>query len=293
MVIKSMTGFGCGEVEADGRVWTAEIRCVNHRYLDLKIKLPRGYAELEDRIRKKVNVSHLRGRVDLVLTVNGDFSDLLKVRVNTQLAKTYKDALTDLAKELELGEVDHLALISSYPDVLVREQEKEDIEEVWPIVQGALEEALGQCDLMRQQEGERLQMDLVGRLQSFAKTIAEVEAMVPVLLQQREQNLKERLEKLLGNVQLDPMRLSQEVAVIADKTDVTEELVRLHSHIEQCRNFLNEEGAVGRKLDFLIQEFLREVNTLASKINDASIAHLTVELKGELEKMREQIQNIE
>lgn len=293
MIIKSMTGFGRGEVEAGGRVWTAEIRCVNHRYLDLKLKLPRGYTELEDRIRKKINSHHLRGRVDLVLTVTGDFSDLLTVRVNTQLAKTYKESLQELSQKLGMSEVDDLALIAAYPDVLVREQEKENLEEVWPLVEKALDLALTQCDVMRQQEGECLQRDLMTRLEAFKATVNQVEAKVPVLLQQREKNLKERLEKLLDNVQLDPMRLNQEVAVMADKTDVTEELVRLNSHIEQCRSFLNEEGAVGRKLDFLIQEFLREVNTLASKINDATVAHLTVELKGELEKMREQIQNIE
>ncbi len=293
MVIQSMTGFGRGEVQSGGRVWTAEIRCVNHRYLDLKIKLPRGYAELEDRIRKKTIGHHKRGRVDILFTVNGDFSDLLKVNVNVALAKTYKDALSQIGKELELGEVGDLSLIASYPDVLVREQEREDVETVWAIVETALDEALLQCDEMRKQEGESLQADLLARLQTFTETVAKVETHIPLLLQQRETTLRERLEKLLNNVQLDPMRLSQEVAIMADKTDVTEELVRLHSHIEQFGKFLEENGTVGRKLDFLIQEFLREVNTLGSKINDAGIAHMIVELKSELEKIREQVQNIE
>ncbi len=293
MTIQSMTGFGRGEEQAGGRVWTAEIRCVNHRFLDLKIKLPRGYGELEDRIRQKVMGHHHRGRVDLNLTVNGDFSDLMKVRVNVDLARTYQHALTKIGKELGVDETLNLDMLASYPDVLVREQESEDLDAVWQVVDKALTDALAQCEAMRNGEGMSLQTDLSSRLQVFEKTVSKVEAMVPVLLKQRQEVLKERLEKLLGSVQLDPMRLSQEVAILADKTDVTEELVRLRSHIEQFRKFLEEDGAVGRKLDFLIQEFLREVNTLASKISDANIAHLSVELKGELEKMREQVQNIE
>lgn len=146
---------------------------------------------------------------------------------------------------------------------------------------------------MRSQEGEALTADLRGRLHFFEKTIAGIEKNIPELLQQRQKNLQERLDKLLANVQLDPVRLVQEVAVMADKTDVTEEIVRLRCHIGQFSLFLAEENGVGRKLDFLIQEFLREVNTLASKINDATVAHLTVDLKSELEKMREQVQNIE
>ncbi len=293
MVIQSMTGFGRGEAQAEGRVWTAEIRCVNHRYLDLKIKLPRGYAELEDRIRKKVMCHHQRGRVDLLLTVNGDFSDLLKLNVNVELARIYQNALAKIGRELELGEVSDLALLASYPDILVREQEREDLETVWMVVEKSLANALDQCNTMRKQEGRSLLADLSSRLLNFSEIVAKVESMVPILLKQREQTLRERLDKLLNKVELDPMRFNQEVAIMADKTDVTEELVRLRSHTQQFETFLAENGSVGRKLDFLIQEFLREVNTLASKINDADIAHLTVELKGELEKMREQVQNIE
>lgn len=293
MAIHSMTGFGRGEEQISGRVWTAEIRCVNHRFLDLKIKLPRGYGELEERIRQKVMVHHHRGRVDLNLTVNGDFSDLMKVRVNVDLAKTYQNALGQIGGELGLDDTPKLALLASYPDVLVREQESEDLDAVWLVVSKAIDDALSQCDAMRQQEGKSLLEDLTSRLKTFEETVEKVEVMVPTLLKHREEVLKERLEKLLGNVQLDPMRLSQEVVVLADKTDVTEELVRLRSHIDQFRKFLGENGSVGRKLDFLIQEFLREVNTLASKISDANIAHLTVDLKSELEKMREQVQNIE
>lgn len=293
MTIKSMTGFGRGELSSGGRVWTAELRCVNNRYLDLKMKLPRAYSALEDRIRRKVGSVFLRGRLDLFLSVTGDFSDLQEIRVNMALAAGYKRALQSLAEEFSLSGEIAPQILAAFPDVLEREQKDEDVDAVWPLVEKAVDQALEQCDAMRLQEGETLAADLNARLGNFTDIVQVIEKSIPQLLEQRLLSLQERVEKLLGNVQLDPARLAQEIAMMADKTDVTEEIVRLHSHIGQFTMFLTEEGGVGRKLDFLIQEFLREVNTLASKINDAATAHLTVELKSELEKMREQVQNIE
>lgn len=293
MSCKSMTGFGRGEVGSGGRVWMAEVRCVNNRYLDLKIKLPHGYAALEERVRKKVSTFHQRGRVDLLLAVGGDSSELVKMHVNVELVRAYKSAMAEIARELGQEVTPDPAFVASRSEVLVQEQQGEDVEAVWPYLEQALEQALGACETMRQQEGSALVGDLSARLDLFTQTIARIEAAIPELLQQRELVLGERLQKLLGNVQLDPQRLCQEVAILADKTDVTEEIVRLQSHIGQFHSFLTEKEAVGRKLDFLLQEFLREVNTIASKINDAAIAYLTVELKSELEKMREQVQNIE
>ena len=293
MTIKSMTGFGRGEFENDGRIWTAEVRCVNNRYLDLKMKLPRGYALLEEKIRKKVSERYLRGRVDIYLSVSGDFSDLQEVKVNLPLAEGYKNALQLLSGQFSLQEVITAQMLAAYPDVLVREQKDDDLIAVWGFVEKVIDMALETCDTMRTQEGNILAADLINRLDFFEKTIEGIEKSIPELLEQRLKNMQERLEKLLANVQLDPARLVQEVAVMADKTDVTEEIVRLRCHIGQFKLFLGEESGIGRKLDFLIQEFLREVNTLASKINDAAVAHLTVDLKSELEKMREQVQNIE
>lgn len=293
MTIKSMTGFGRGELETDGRVWTAEVRCVNNRYLDLKMKLPRGYALLEEKIRKKVAETYLRGRVDIFLSVSGDFSDLQEIKVNLPLAEGYINALQFLSGQFGLKEVITTQMVAAYPDVLVREQKDDDLIAVWGIVEKVIDTALESCDTMRTQEGKILAADLMTRLNFFENTIDTIEKSIPELLEQRLKNLQERLEKLLANVQLDPTRLVQEVAVMADKTDVTEEIVRLRCHIGQFKLFLGEESGIGRKLDFLIQEFLREVNTLASKINDAAVAHLTVDLKSELEKMREQVQNIE
>lgn len=293
MAVKSMTGFGRGESSAENRSWAVEIRCVNHRYLDLKSKLPRGYSSLEEKIRKKVGKCHQRGRVDLGLSVSGDFTDLVQVKANLELAKVYKNVLEGMNGDLNLDSKVDLRFLTSFPDVLTTDQANEDLDASWPKIEEALDAALENCETMREQEGKALVDDLLARLNFFTETVEKVEESLPQLIQQREEMLKARLEKLLGNVQLDPMRLAQEVAVMADKTDVTEELVRLKCHIEQFKRFLQEDDAIGRKLDFLIQEFLREVNTLASKINDASIAHLTVDLKSELEKMREQVQNIE
>jgi uncharacterized protein (TIGR00255 family) len=293
MSSKSMTGFGRGESEAGERQWVVEIRCVNHRYLDLKIKMPKGYAGLEEQVRKTVAATMQRGRVDVLLSVTGDFSDLQEIDVNSSLANTYRDALTKLGRDLDLQDNTTLSQLASYSDVLVLKKREEDLDLVWSSMEQALKQALTACDTMRSQEGEAMAEDLLQRLTHFSEVIRKIEDGIPELLLRREESLKERLQKLLDNVQLDPQRLAQEVAILADKTDVTEEIVRLDCHINQFRAFLDSAEAAGRKLDFLLQEFLREVNTMASKINDAAIAHLSVELKGELEKMREQVQNIE
>ncbi len=293
MSSKSMTGFGRGEAEAGGRQWVAEIRCVNHRHLDLKIKLPRGYAGLEEQARKIVAGTLQRGRVDVLLSVSGDFSDLHKIEVNSHLAATYSEALMDLGKSLGLDNNTTLSQLASYPDVMVLQQKEDDLEAVWPVMGAALRRAVEACDTMRTREGEAMAKDLHERLENFASVVQQIGNSIPELLERREQSLNERLQKLLDRVQLDPQRLAQEVAILADKTDVTEEIVRLDSHIAQFRDFLDSNEATGRKIDFLLQEFLREVNTMASKINDADIAHLTVNLKAELEKMREQVQNLE
>lgn len=293
MAVKSMTGFGRGEKTKGARVWSAEVRCVNNRYLDIKIKLPRGYTALEERIRKKVAVAHQRGRVDLVCNVGGDFSDLEQVSVDAGLARKYHDAFTDMAAKLNIDDDITVSRLAAYPDVIVREQQTEDLEDVWPIVERAVDEALSGCEAMRVEEGASLLLDLRDRLGLFVNNVVKIEALVPRLMEKREKSLRERLDKLLDKVDIDPLRIHQEIAVLADKTDVTEELVRLRSHLGQFEGILDEEGSVGRKLDFLIQEFLREVNTLASKINDAETAHITVDLKSELEKIREQVQNIE
>lgn len=294
MTLKSMTGFGRGESAVKNRQWTVEVRCVNNRFLDPKVKLPRDYTLLEEKIRKMIGEFHQRGRVDLNISVNGDFSDLVHIRVDQELASAYKISLESMAADLGVDCKLDAAALAAYPEVIVREQKQEDLSSIEPYVEEAVRKALENCLQMREQEGRALKEDLQSRLRHFANICAAVEERIPDLLKEREKSLKERLDKLLDTTGIDPMRLAQEVAVLADKTDVTEELVRIKSHVKQFEEIIGSSNeAVGRKLDFLIQEFLREVNTIASKINDADIAHQTVELKSELEKMREQIQNIE
>lgn len=293
MSLKSMTGYGRAEVEHQGRVWSVEVRSVNNRFLDAKIKLPRNYGALEDAIRKKITVCHQRGRVDLSLSVSGDFSDLVRIRVDIQLARSYRKSLVDLARNLGIHDQPDLAMLVNLPDVMIREQQVEDLDQVWLRLEPVIDDALEQCNAMRATEAAALTQDLIERLALFSQVLDEIEQNIPMLLQQRQEAMQERLEKLLAVIDLDPARLAQEVAVLADKSDVTEELVRLRSHIAQFDGLLASPEPVGRKLDFLIQEFLREVNTIASKINDAQTAHKTVTLKSELEKMREQVQNIE
>jgi len=293
MALKSMTGYGRAEVENQGRIWTAEVKSVNNRFLDAKIKLPRNYAALEDPIRKKIGNFHQRGRVDLIVSVSGDFSDLVKIGIDVNLARIYRDRLDELASELNLKSQTELSLLINLPDVLTREQQPEDLEEIWPLLETAIDDAFGQCHDMRAREGEALAGDLGERLKVFTEVLDSIEQSVPAIMADRESVLRERLEKLLDTIDLDPARLAQEVAILVDKSDVTEEMVRLRSHIDQLGDLLDSSAPVGRKLDFLIQEFLREVNTIGSKINDAENAHKTVSLKSELEKMREQVQNIE
>jgi uncharacterized protein (TIGR00255 family) len=288
-----MTGYGRAEIEMQGRVWSVEIRSVNNRFLDTKVKLPRDYGVLEDGVRKMVGQYHRRGRVDLSITLSGDFSDLVEVKVDEELGRTYKEALANLAETIGLEPDIDLRMIAAMPDVLIRQQLAEDYDAVWPHLEKAAHAALTSCLDMREREGATLTGDLVDRLNFFSEVLDTIENHVPELIRQRENGLVERLEKLLDNVEVDQARLAQEIALLADKTDVTEELVRLRSHIGQFQSLLHSTEPVGRKLDFLIQEFLREVNTIGSKINDADIAHKAVELKSELEKMREQVQNIE
>ena len=293
MALKSMTGYGRAESHSQGRAWTVEVKSVNNRFLDAKIKLPRNYAALEDKIRKKFGNYHQRGRVDLTLSVSGDFSDLVTVDVDVELAKTYRKRLMELANELGIDSRIELSMLMSLPDIVIREQQQEDLDDIWPLLETAVEDAFGQCQNMRIREGEALTDDLNERLNLFTEVLDSIEQRLPTIRAERESGLRERLDKLLGTIDLDPARLAQEVAILADKSDVTEEMVRLRSHISQFANLLESSEAVGRKMDFLIQEFLREVNTIASKINDAENAHKTVILKSELEKMREQVQNIE
>lgn len=290
---RSMTGFGRGEAAFEGRTWIAEVRTVNHRYLDLRILLPRPYAALEDRVRSAAASHHDRGRVEISLQLQGEEADGLFLAVNTDLARQYHRCLQQLNNEFGLDDKVRLADMLTLRDLISQQEQNLDPDREWPGISAALGLAFEECSRMREQEGRLLKEDLAKRLAGFAATVGAIEQKLPEILQQRQEELKNRITRLLDGVDLDPMRLAQETAILADKCDVTEELVRLRSHISQFAGFLDSDEPVGRRLDFLLQEFLREVNTMASKISNAGVAHLNVEMKNEIEKLREQVQNLE
>ena len=292
---RSMTGFGRGDHEEAGRSWTVEIKSVNHRFLDTKVKMSREFTALEERIKGQVAQAFSRAHVDVLITVTGSSSQDTRLEVNKNLARQYSNTLLELRKELGLNPDNDslMPLVATFPEVISSVKLEEDAEQSWPQLQTALQAALAQSERMRQQEGANLCTDLLTRLEEFAAIVNDIAQHIPELVALRQANLKEKINKLLGEIDLDPMRLAQEVAILTDKADVTEELVRLQSHIDQFKHFLASNEPTGRKLDFLLQEFLREVNTLASKISNSSVAHQSVELKNIIEKLREQAQNLE
>ena len=290
---RSMTGFGRGESQDQGQTWTVEIRTVNHRFLDQRIILPRQYQGLEDRVRKLVAARLDRGRVEVGIGLRGDRSGAVRLRLNLGLAEQYHGCLRLLCEELGLPFHIGLTEMLTLRDLIEQEEQSPDLDREWEALEQAVVGALDECDRMREREGARLKEELAGRLDTFAALVERIAAQVPEILAHRQQELQTRIERLLGDVDLDPVRLAQESALLADKADVTEEIVRLRSHIEQFTRFLAAGEPVGRRLDFLLQEFLREVNTLASKIANSTVAHLAVEMKNEIEKLREQVQNIE
>lgn len=292
----SMTGFGRGPASGKKSSWTVELRSVNHRYLDISIKLPRRFIGWDDKIKKEILTIHSRGRIDIFITFNDEGLESTKLKADIGLAKEYVRCLKEVSRELSIKGEPDLTLLASYRDIispLEEESGAEILEELWPDLQDAIADALKECLKMRQSEGEILQKDLLDRLTIFQQKIDEIEHSLPLIIEKREKALQERLDNLLSGIDIDPVRLAQEVAIIVDKSDVTEEIVRLRSHMDQFNGFLNLDEPVGRRLDFLVQEFLREVNTISSKINHAETAHLIVNMKNDLEKIREQVQNLE
>jgi len=292
----SMTGFGRGEARGNESTCTVELRSVNHRFLDIGIKLPRHFMGWEERIKKEISSYHVRGRVDVYITVNDEGAESAKLKADLRLAREYFACLRRIAADLSIPGEPDLAMMASFRDIITPLDENaggELPEEYWPTFRSAIVAALDECRQMRQNEGEALVKDLRERLWSFQEKIDGIEQSLPWILEKRKAALKERLDILLSGVDIDPLRLAQEIAVIVDKSDVCEEIVRLRSHVEQFHGFLELDEPIGRRLDFLLQEFLREVNTIASKISNAETAHMTVGMKNDLEKIREQVQNLE
>lgn len=288
----SMTAFGRGEAHAGPVTWTVEIRTVNHRFLDLKVRTPRDLMDIEERVKKEVATVFSRGHIEVSVTTRGETSEL-HVRPNLDLAQEYRQALITIKKELGLSGQPDLAMVAAFQGIITSEVPVSDVEGVWAAMQPALAKAIKQCQRMRAQEGQALKKELLRLLKQISKRLEDIVSAMPAILTARQTALKERLDKLLQGVDIDPARLAQEAVILVDKVDITEELTRTRSHIEQFHDYLELDEPVGRRLDFLLQEFHREINTVSSKINNSEVAHLSVELKNDIEKMREQVQNLE
>lgn len=292
-MIRSMTGFGRCETTVNGREITVEIKSVNHRYFEFFCRTSRGYGFLEEKLKAYVSNRVSRGKIDMFVSVSTSEDTSANVTVNHQLASGYINAMQELGKTYGLANDISVSTVARYSDIFSVHKAPEDEEQVWIDVQSAVDVALDNFIAMRENEGERLKKDVLLRAKTILSIVTEIEQRSPQTVLEYEQRLKERILELLQGASVDEQRILTEVAIFADKVAVAEETVRLRSHFEQLNNILDSEGAVGRKIDFIVQEMNRESNTIGSKVQDAQLAHLVVDIKAELEKIREQIQNIE
>jgi len=292
-MLKSMTGYGRAERTLDGRTVTVELRSVNNRYLDCNVRMPRLYLFAEEGFKAQVQKTISRGKVDVFITLEGAGTQALAVSVNRPVADGYYAALRELAELYGLNGDIPISLLSRFPDVLLAEKAEEDADQTAQEISAALTQALLDFDQMRTREGAKLEEDILSRAARIEELVEQVKSRSPETVSEYRARLEERMNEVLANLQLDPARILTEAAIFADKVAVDEETVRLTSHIAQLREMLSQGGAIGRKLDFLIQEFNREANTIGSKCSDIEIAGLVVEMKAEIEKIREQVQNVE
>ena len=292
-MVKSMTGYGRAKQTLNGRDITVEVRSVNNRYLDCTVKMPRAYIFAEDAIKTCVQKAISRGKVDVFITIESNGAEETVVTVNDALARSYYEALVHLKEMFSLdGDVSALSL-AKFPDVLTVTKAEEDLESMAADLCTVTEEALCAYNAMRTVEGEKLAQDVASRVATIEQVVGKVEERSPQTVAAYREKLYARMQEVLQSATVDENRLLTEAAIFADKTAVDEETVRLRSHIAQLRTMLESDEPVGRKLDFLIQEVNRECNTIGSKCNDLSIAQDVVNMKAEVEKIREQVQNIE
>ncbi len=291
--IKSMTGFGRGEHKEKGKEFLVEIKTVNHRYSDIFIKMPRNLSFLEERIRSIISKSVSRGKVDVFVSFDNYGEDSKEVQLDETLAKSYTNAVKLLADKFNIENDVTASLISHFPDVLRVEKSEQDEEEIWGLLEIAVDKALYSLIVMRIKEGMELKKSLLEKVSYIETVIDEIKLRSPEVVKEYKEKLEARIKDLLEHQTIDEGRLATEVAIFADRCSIDEELVRLGSHLVQLRQTLDIDQPVGRKLDFLMQEMNREINTIGSKANDLFITKNVVEVKSELEKVREQIQNIE
>ncbi len=291
-MIKSMTGYGRGKYEHDAREYTVEIKSVNHKYSDVTIKTPRNITYLEENIKKEINKAITRGKIDVYVTFINNSNIGRDVKINKELAKMYISELSKICEETNIENNINVIDIAKMPDVL-NIQNDENEEQIWAELKVALQNAIDEFVAMRRAEGEKIQKDLLDRINIVSQNVNKISQFSTRLVEDYVVKLKNRVKEYLSTNVVDESRLAQEVVIYADKCSVEEEITRLNSHINQFIDLLNTDGAIGKKIDFLLQEMNRETNTIGSKANCLDITNLVVEVKTELENIREQVQNIE
>lgn len=292
-MIKSMTGYGRAVQELHGRTVTVEIRSVNHRYFDCTVKTARIYAFLEDTVKKAVQNSVSRGKLDVSVTIDDSRSDDVQVVFNEHIFDAYYRSMQEMAKRYELRDDISVTAIGRYPEVFTIEKREADAEELRADVTTVTEQALVEFSAMRAREGAKMYEDISGRGAEIGKMVDTIADRAPKIVAEYRERITQRIREILDGVQPDEGRLLTEAALFADRTAIDEELVRLRSHLQQLEDMLRDDVPVGRKLDFLVQELNRETNTIGSKANDLTVTRIVVDIKSEIEKIREQVQNVE
>lgn len=292
-MLKSMTAYGRAESLKGTMEFIAEIRSGNNRYREIILRLPQSLQLFEDRIRSLVSSRLNRGRIEISIQVKDNGDKGLNLELNRPLVRAYGNIFDELNKELGCQQPIDLSFFSQLKDIIIAKQDAVDAEKIWPELKDVIDKAMASLDAMRINEGKTLEKDFMERLKRIGRHIDEIRDKSKVVTETYRNKLIQRIHKLTEDIEIDEHRLMLEVAFMAERSDITEELIRIESHIEQFRNYMDQDDVVGRRLDFLLQEINREVNTIGSKAADSSISQLAVEIKGELEKLREQIQNVE
>lgn len=292
-MIKSMTGFGRSEIVKGNRKISVEIKSVNHRYLEAGIKMPKKLNVFESRMRDLLKKYATRGKIDIFINYEDDSESQVNLKFNQNIADEYMAIFNNMSEKYNLKNDMTVGGLARFPEVITMDEVQEDEEELWLFIEEAMKAALEQFVNTRILEGENLKKDLLGKLDHMEELVAFVEKRSPEIMKEYRSKLESKVKELLGDTTIDESRIATEVIIYADKICVDEETVRLRSHIEHARKCLNEEGGIGRKMDFIAQEMNREANTTLSKANDIEISNAAIDLKTEIEKVREQIQNIE
>lgn len=292
-MINSMTGYGRGCAEEDGRSFITEIKSVNNRYLDVNIKLPRQINGLEDKVRKLISSKISRGKIDIYISQDRFSDEDIEIRIDEQLSNAYYNAFKLLKNKFDVRDDISVSLLAKSPDVISINKKEEDLEKIWSVLKESIDNAIDMFVDMRVKEGLKLSKDILERCELIHNSVIQIESRASLIVDEYRQKISARIAEYLKEVEIDQSKLLNEVAFFADKSNITEELVRLNSHIIQMKDTLNSNEPVGRKLDFIIQEMNRETNTIGSKSSDLTITNLVVDIKCELEKIREQVQNIE